>query len=286
MSNSRKHIGEFTSSGSWSGYWQTAVSDVAPQVLTIRGYRAEEIIAKLSYAETLFMTMRGELPTPSQARVLDAALCAAPDHGLISVHASTARFVASVQPSTPVPAIAAGLLCCGEVTISPQGSATLIERGVRMMAEGQRIADAAAALVDEHIAARIPVPGIGHPNHKEVDPRAAALRKVAETEGVWGEGGQFYDALHKTFLERKGIIRPMNVDGVFASVLHDLGFTARQMPGIAMLSVLPGIIAHVDEEITDGIPMRVIADSTYTGQAQRPLESGHWAPTAPSTVPA
>jgi citryl-CoA lyase len=279
MPEARKHIGDFTASGSasWDGYWQTAVSEVAPQRLTIRGYRAEDIIANLSYAETLYLTMRGELPTPAQGRVLDAALCSAPDHGLISVHASAARFVASVQPDTPVPAIAAGLLCAGDVTISPKASATLIERGLAMIADGRTREQAAGVIIDEHLAVRSPVPGLGHPNHKEVDPRAAALRKVAEDEGVWAEGGAFYDALREAFISRKKVRLPMNVDGALASVLHDLGFAARQMPGIALLAILPGIIAHVDEETTDGIPMRVIPDSVYTGVPPRPLGSGHWA---------
>jgi citrate synthase len=280
MTEPRKRIGEFTTSGAWDGYWRTAVSEVAPQVLRIRGYRAEEIIAKLSYAETLFMTLRGELPTAAQARTFDAALCAAPDHGLISVHASAARFVASAQPATPVPAIAAGLLCCGDVTISPQGSATLIERGRGLMAEGASREAAAALLVDEHLELRLPVPGIGHPNHKELDPRAAALRAVAEAEGVWADGGAFYDAVHAAFVARKGVRRPMNVDGVLASVLHDLGFTARQTPGIAMIAILPGLLAHVDEEITEGVPMRVIAESRYTGPPARTLDAGRYTPTS------
>jgi citryl-CoA lyase len=270
-----KRIGQFVAQGSWDGYWETAICDVYPE-LRVRGYSVAEIIPKLSYAETAFMVIRGEVPTPQQARVFDAALCAAPDAGLFSVHAPTARFVASAQPRTPVPAIVAGLLCAGDVTISPQASGTLIEQGVAAVEEGIPLTEIAAKVVAEHLENELPVPGIGHPMQKVRDPRAAALRKVAEDEGVWGEGGGFYDALHGALVEQLGMHLPMNVDGVLASVLHDLGFTARQMPGIALLAILPGIIAHVDEEITVGVPSRIIPESTYVGQGPRPLVGGHW----------
>jgi citryl-CoA lyase len=269
-------IGDFFGRDSWQGYWKTGVAEVGAGELRIRGYRAEDIIANLSYAETLYLTVRGEIPTPAQGRVMDAVLCAAADHGLISVHAATARFVASAQPDNPVPAIAAAALCAGDVTISPQASATNIERGIAMVAAGTSAADAAQEIIEDYLGRRRPVPGLGHPNHKRNDPRAAALRKVAEDEGVWGEGGQFYDHIHRQFMAMKNVQLAMNIDGVFAATMWDLGFTPRQMPGIAVLAVMPGIIAHVDEEMTSGVPMRVIPDSEYTGAPARALAGGQW----------
>ncbi|MGE0220223.1 citrate/2-methylcitrate synthase [Mycolicibacterium sp.] len=246
----------------------------------MRGYPVHEIIPRLSYAEMTYLVIRGELPTARQARVLDAVLCAAPDAGLFSVHAATARFVASAQPDTPVPAIAAGLMVAGDRTISPQAAGTLIEEGIAAVQAGESSAEAAARLVESRLTRGESIPGFGHPKHKEVDPRAASLRKVAESEGVWAEGGAFYDAVHAAFVARKGSHLPMNIDGVFASVLYDLGFTARQMPGIALLAIMPGIIAHVDEENAEGVPLRVIPESTYTGRPARPLVGGHWSPTS------
>jgi citryl-CoA lyase len=269
-------IGDFFGSGSWKGYWKSSIAEVGAGELRIRGYQAEDIIANLNYAETLYLTIRGEIPTPQQARVMDAVLCAAPDHGLISVHAAAARFVASAQPDTPISAIVAGALCAGDVTISPQASATNIERGRAMVAAGSSETEAAQAIVDDYLSRRRPVPGLGHPNHKRTDPRAAALRKVAEDEGVWSDGGRFYDHIHECFMATKNKELAMNIDGVFAATMWDLGFTPRQMPGIAVLAIMPGIIAHVDEEMTAGVPMRVIPESEYTGVPPRALKAGHW----------
>jgi citrate synthase len=275
VESDRKRMGEFVASGSWEGYWRTAICEPFPEY-RIRGYSFLEVIPRLSFAETVYLVIRGELATPQQSRVLDAALCANPDAGLFSVHALAARTVASAQPETPVPALAAGMLCAGDVTISPQASGSLIERGLALVAAGETLEAAARKIVDDHVDAGQRLPGIGHPLHKDEDPRAALLRGIAEDQGTWGDGGDFYDALHAAFVARKDLHLPINVDGVLAAVLHDLGFTSRQMPGIALLMILPGLIAHVDEEITDGVLQRVVPESNYVGEPPRPLVGGHW----------
>ena len=40
---------------------------------------------------------------------------------------------------------------------------------------------------------------------------------------------------------------------------------------LAMISVLPGLIGHVIEEIQNGKPLRHITDGAYTGEPLRPL---------------
>jgi citrate synthase len=244
-------------------------------VLNIRGYPIEQIVSNLSFSETLYLTVRGELPTQAQLRTFDAALSALPDHGFLSTHAGAARFVASGWPSSPVPAIAAGLLCIGEVTISPQDTGQLITDGLAQIRdEGRSIEEVAAAIVDDHLSERRLLPGIGHPQHKDKDIRAVPLRRVAEEQGIWGDGGTLFDAVHAAFVERKGGFLPMNIDGVLGCVLHDLGFTPLQMPGIAAVAILPGLIAHSLEEINEGVPLRIIPHSIYSGPAQRDVSHG------------
>jgi len=52
----------------------------------------------------------------------------------------------------------------------------------------------------------------------------------------------------------------------------ELNFDPLEMAGIGALSVLPGVIAHVVEEIRAGVPLRVIPDelgSKYIGAPER-----------------
>ena len=46
-----------------------------------------------------------------------------------------------------------------------------------------------------------------------------------------------------------------------------------QMASIALLAVLPGIMAHVIEEIEEGKPLRIVRDEDcdYLGPPERPL---------------
>jgi citryl-CoA lyase len=273
----RRNLGQYYRSGDWSDYWRTAVSFVGPHELLVRGYPIEEIVAHLTYTQTTYLTIVGELPTAAQTRVLDAALSSIPAHQFVSSHQLAAAVVASASPASPVPAIAAGILCIGSTTISPQDGGQLCVDGLALVAGGLSPEDAARRLVREHLDAGRLVPGLGHPNHKDFDPRAEALAAVAVAEGTWGAAGDFYRTVRAVTEAESGRQLPVNIDGMLACVLTDLGFEPRQMAGLAAIAIMPGIIATVDEEITDGVPLRIVPDalgSVYTGPPRRSVPDG------------
>jgi len=107
--------------------------------------------------------------------------------------------------------------------------------------------------------------GLGHPLHPTGDPRAIALKEVAVENGVWGEKGDIYEMIHKTF----GEMTDKNIDGMMGCVLSELGFAPKEMAGVAALSFMPGMIAHAVEE-SESIKLRV-ADCKYTGEPERKL---------------
>jgi citrate synthase len=268
-----RRLGDYYRSGDWSDYWRTSVSFVGPHKLLIRGYPIEEIIEKLTYPEVLFLTIRGELPTKAQARVLDAILCSIPAHQWVAAHLLAAAVTASASPESPIPGIATGILTMGSVTVSPQHTAELIARAKELMRTENLDADAAASrIVDEYAADGRMLPGLGHPNHKEHDPRATAVAKVAKAEGIWGEGCELYTRVHAAFRAKTGKQLPINIDGMIAAVMDDMGFSPLEMAGIAATAAMPGIVAHVIEEIQSGVPLRIVPEalgSTYIGEPER-----------------
>jgi citrate synthase len=270
-----RQLGDYYRSGDWSDYWKTEISYVGPHKLLLRGYPIEEVIAQLSYAELMFVTIRGELPTAAQARVLDAALCSIPAHQWVAAHLLAAAVTASASPESPIPGIASGILTMGSVTVSPQATAELLDRVRAVMSEQELDpAAAAAVVVDEFRSAGRMIPGLGHPNHKEHDPRATALAGVARREGTWGESCRLYELVHEAFAERAGKALPINIDGMLACVLSDIGFAPLEMAGIAATAAMPGIVAHVIEEIRSGVPLRIVPDalgSQYVGPPERAL---------------
>jgi citrate synthase len=267
-----RQLGQYYRSGDWSEYWQTAVSYVGPHQLLIRGYPIEEVVERLTYPEVLYLTVRGELPTAAQARVLDAALCSIPAHQWVAAHLLAAAVTASASPESPIPGIASGILTMGSVTVSPQSTAELLDKVRSAMTAGEDSAGAVATVVDEYLAAGRLIPGLGHPNHKEHDPRATALAAVTKEQGMWGESCQLYSQVHERFVEVTGKALPINIDGMLACVLAELGFTPLEMAGIAATAAMPGIVAQVIEEIESGVPLRIVPDelgSKYVGPDRR-----------------
>src|SRR5262250_38545 len=62
-------------------WWSTAIIDMKPGMIRYRGYAIEELIGRISFAEMVYLMTRGELPNPAAAKLLEAALVAAVDHG-------------------------------------------------------------------------------------------------------------------------------------------------------------------------------------------------------------
>jgi citrate synthase len=254
--------------------WATKISRVVEGKVLLRGYSLDGLIASRSYAEGVFLTLRGELPTPQQARVMDAMLMTLLDHGFVAASVLAARYCASGNPQL-VPATAAGLLTAGSNTISPQHSAEFLERALDLMrAEKLTMEETAKRVVAKVRAEKRRIPGLGHPTHKGDDFRATRLREIAEECGIAGDRIRMFEAIHAEFqvaTGKSGIC--INIDGMLGAVMSEMGFRPMQMASVALLSVLPGIMAHVIEEIEEGKPLRIVRDedNDYLGHAERPL---------------
>lgn len=250
--------------------WSTAVGEVSHGVINVRGYPLTEIIESLTFAETVFLTIRGELPTPGQARVMDAVLCSIVEHGFYAPTSIAANVIASAAPETIMPAVAGALLTVGSVTVSPQHSGELIEWGLSLIDSGKDLSHTADTIASELTASGRRMPGVGHPLHPEGDPRAAALRRIVEDNGVRSVRSDIFEAVRQAFVQRIHRPLPVNVDGAMGCALSELGFTPKEMPGIAAMSYMPGIIAHAVEEVSRAIRLRVV-DGEYLGQSTRHL---------------
>jgi len=250
--------------------YESAITEVGLHKINVRGYPLSDIIRKLTFTEAVFLTIRGELPTENQRKVMDAVLCGILDHGLFAPTSLATRVVASAFPESIMPGVAAGMLTVGAVTVSPQDTAILIERALEIVKnEGFTKKEAAKIIVEEHRAGRKRMPGLGHPLHPTGDPRAIALKEVAVQNGVWGEKGEIYEEIHRTFNESKKRKLPINIDGMMGCVLSELGFLPKEMAGVAALSFMPGMIAHAVEE-GETIKLRV-AECKYKGIPERKL---------------
>jgi citrate synthase len=62
-------------------WWSTAIIDMKPGAIRYRGYAIEELIGRVGFADMVYLMTRGELPHPDAAKLLEAALVSAVDHG-------------------------------------------------------------------------------------------------------------------------------------------------------------------------------------------------------------
>ncbi len=249
----------------------TRVSSVEPGRVLIRGYSHEDVMRRLPFAEATFLTIVGRLPTSAEARVTGSMLVSLLDHGFVAATVSAARYIASGNPEF-VPAVAGGLLAAGRNTLSPEHSYRLIGSALDLQGRrGLSPAEAAAAVVAEWREAGRRIPGLGHPVHKTGDFRAEVLFELADAEGVSGAAVAMLRAIHAAVLEQTGrATLPVNIDGCLAALGMDLGLSALQVTAFALIAVMPGLTAHVIEEIAEGRPLRFV-EGDYSGEPFRPL---------------
>jgi citrate synthase len=240
-------------------YWTSRISAADGGRISIRGYDLEELIGNLPFTAATYLLIRGELPTPSQVRVLDGVLSAVLDYSLEKPGTVAARYAVSANPSMAV-GMAAACMSVGSHTLATEDTSRFIlDTYADFQESGLSMADFAEREVAELRRSKQRIPGLGHPVFKRVDPRAAVLRQLAVDEGCWSPAAELYEEVHATFIRQSGKRDiPINDVGVMAAVLVGLGFTPAEGTGLAVLSTLPGVIAHVSEELTTGKPIRVV----------------------------
>ncbi len=141
-----------------------------------------------------------------------------------------------------------------------------------MRREGIGREEAAARTVERYLREQGTVPGFGHPIHKETEPRAELLRRKVRELGGWGEKAQLFEAIHEALQERSGKRLPINLAGMVAAVYCELGFDPIEIEALAAVGYGYAIVAHVAEEIREGVPLRIIPEALgakYAGPAER-----------------
>nr|WP_158087233.1 citrate/2-methylcitrate synthase [Mycobacterium aquaticum] len=229
---------------------------------------------ELSYAEGAFLTLVGRLPSAEETRLIDCILASLLDHGFVASTITAARYIASGNPQF-IPAVAGGVLAAGRNTLDPEHSFHMLERAEAIRAgENLDIEAAAERVVQEARAEGRRLPGLGHPTHKASDFRSDILFALAAELGLAGESIAQFHAIQMAFAASSGKFLPINIDGALAAVCKDLGLSHLQTTALAVLSVLPGLMAHVVEEIEEGRPLRHITDGEYVGNSLTELDHG------------
>ena len=262
-------------------WWATDIIDMQPGVIRYRGYPIQELISGgVGLTQMIWLMVRGELPGAAQARLLDAVLMSAVDHGPQAPSIAIARMAATCGVGLNN-AIASAVNVLGDVHGGAGEQAVGLYHDIASRIDGgQSQAEAVEAGLDACIAEHGKfIPGFGHRFHP-VDPRSAPLLALVDAAAARGEvSGRFATigrAVEDAIAARRNGRRiPMNIDGATAVVYAELGFDAELARGLFCLSRSVGILAHAWEQTQQGgrnkgpLPRSMIP--AYTGQPQRPV---------------
>jgi citrate synthase len=252
--------------------WKTAITKIEPNEVRLRGYRIDELMGEITFAQSIFLALKSELPPADVAKLLDAMLVSSIDHGATPPSTIAAR--TAVSTGAPLnAALAAGVLSInryhGAAIYDCMG---VLEEGLRLVKESHKDMETIAVeLLAEYREKKKRIAGFGHRIHSS-DPRTAKLFSLAKELGVADEGVAMMKAIRKAFKET-GKDLPINVDGAIAALLIDLEMPRELANAFFIMARVPGLVAHIYEEQTRERPMRRIhpSDHTYDGPASRDL---------------
>lgn len=226
----------------------------------VYGYDLTKLAGAKSFSAAIYLVLRGEMPGAEAEKMLDAILTISIDHGIEPSSVVAARNIYSA--GSPVQAaVAGGVLAFGEY----HGGA--IEAAMENFAA--YINKDPGALIVDFKAQDKRVAGYGHKLYDR-DPRTERLVELAREFGFYGKYVKFAQGVEAAFAKGEKKL-PLNIDGIIAALLLEMGFDSKVGKGIFIIARVPGLVAHVVEEATREKPVRRLSeeDVEYDGPAPR-----------------
>lgn len=236
----------------------------------VYGYDLIKLSGNKSFTATIYLILKGEMPDKKSEKMLDAMLAIAIDHGVEPASVVAARNVYS-GGSPMQAAVAAGILAFGDY----HGGA--IEQAMENFKKYCPPAGSGVKkLVEDFAKSGQRVAGFGHKVYS-VDPRTQRLLAIAKDLGFYGKFVKFAIDV-ETQLSKgppstsSGQAKklPLNIDGIFAVLLLEMGFNPKVGKGIFIIARMPGLVAHVVEEALREKPVRRLSEKDVEYDGPRP----------------
>ncbi|HMS40063.1 MAG TPA: citrate synthase [Pyrinomonadaceae bacterium] len=211
----------------------------------------------LSVAENFLYTLRGEKAEADEARMMDIALILHADHEL-NASTFTTRVVAGTLADI-YGAVTAGIAALAGPLHGGANTAVM-----KMLVEiGSE--DAVDAWVDNALAEKRKIMGIGHAVYKTEDPRATWLRRFSRELGEKKGEMKWFNMsqkIEKAMFDKKGMYP--NVDFYSASAYYMMDIPLDQYTPIFAISRISGWTGHILEQYGNNKLIRPRAE--YIGE--------------------
>ncbi len=210
--------------------YRTGIGASDPDAIHLLGSNlADDLLGQIGFGELAYWLITKRRPTEGQRALFEAVLVALADHGFTPT-AIASRITYLSAPDSIQGAVAAGLLGGGSRFLGvTEDSANFLHAAL----EGVDLAPADAAgwdaLALQLVAATKQsgrfVPGLGHPVHKQGDPRTPVLFALARRHDVFGSHLALFEAIGRVHPQVLGKTLPLNGAGVCGAVLADIGIS-------------------------------------------------------------
>ena len=161
-------------------WWRTDIIEMKPGVIRFRGYAIEDLIGRVGFTQMIWLLLRGELPDPGQAMLLDNALMSGVDHGPQAPSIAIARMAATCGVGLNN-AMATAVNVLGDVHGGAGEQAVRLFDDIlrRMEAGADEVAATEAGLAEFTRQHGKIIPGFGHRFHP-IDPRSPRLLELVD----------------------------------------------------------------------------------------------------------
>lgn len=221
-----------------------------PDVITVAGRNlVDELIGRTTFTDMIGLVTTGAEFSAGHRAMMDALLVTFTDHG-VTPSSMAARLTLLGAPEAMQAAVAAGLCGAGSRFLGTlENSARELATTVAAHPD-EDVAQLASIVVDAAEQTDRAVIGIGHPEHKHVDPRVPRLLEIADQHDLRGRCTALLLALPGEVQARRGRLLPVNAAGLAGALLADMGYSPSFARGIALISRTAGLVGQLLDEET------------------------------------
>ncbi len=208
---------------------KTSISYKTPEKTVLRGYNLSDLAEEgYTFCDALFVLFQGRLPSENEEKMLEYETAEFLEHSM-SPSAASAIAVISGRPDLPA-AIASSVMTFGGAHGPGAAHGYMMNHYIdRARKEGKSLEEMGRILVEEHVNAKMPIMGLGQPQHTDGDPRAEPTHIKQEELGLSGVYLKLQRSIEKHFNEwRKSQGKSfvaVNMVGAGNTALSELGFS-------------------------------------------------------------
>jgi len=221
--------------------FKTKISTVKAGRTIVRGKNLADLAVDQSFVKNIYFILTGKEATDNIEKMLNIIFSLSIDHGFGAVSTLALRIATSAKVSLQQSLIAA-LSAMGHAHGGAcEDAAVWYEKNIFQGIGAEQA-------VKQALANKEKIPGYGH-SIMQNDERIKILMDHAKKLKLHGKSCQFAEEIEQEIIKQKGKKIPLNIDGGIAAVVLDLGLPCHITTGLFIIGRLPGLLAHIKEEI-------------------------------------